>query len=442
MSHKKVLFSVALLIFLGSLEKSIVTTPLPVIGQVLNATEHLTWVITAYLITATSIIPICGKLSDLWGRIKVINISLVIFIVGSLLCSFATTLEGLIIARAIQGIGGGGLISLAFIVISDVIPAREVGKYQGYISLIYVVSNVTGPILGSLLTEFFSWRMIFAINLPLGLLAIYIITKTIKPGTSSVKRNLDWLGAAFFTTSTGLVILLVGGYINLSPLFLLIALGWILLSVIYLVVSKRPSLIPWHMFKLDNYLACLCLMGASQIIMMVGLVYFPLHMQWQEGISLVTSGYAMILFTLGICAGAYVAGKQIARTGYYKNYIVVGFLLNIISFILLSQKILLISLFPIVGFGLGCTLPALTCAVQNVLPVSDRGIGMSFFGYVRELSGTLGIAMFASVGELAVGFNLSVYAFIYLITAIITGIALMGTLYTINDRNMLCSSVN
>ncbi|GAL03138.1 multidrug transporter putative [Photobacterium aphoticum] len=180
MSPKTIFASVALVIALGSLEKSIVTTPLPIIGEELGAGQALTWIVTAYLLAATAVLPLYGKLSDIFGRVKMLNISIALFLVGSVACGMAQDLPTLIGARVLQGIGGGGLIALAFTVIADCIPAREVGKYQGYISAVYAVSSIAGPLLGGYFAEHLSWRWVFWINLPLGAVALWLINTKLK----------------------------------------------------------------------------------------------------------------------------------------------------------------------------------------------------------------------------------------------------------------------
>ncbi|ABC31191.1 Permease of the major facilitator superfamily [Hahella chejuensis KCTC 2396] len=439
MSHKKTLLSVSLLIFLGALEKTIVTTPLPVIGTELNAMNDIAWVVTAYLLTATSVIPICGKLSDLFGRLKVIIVSLGIFCIGSLLCALATDMQSLILSRALQGVGGGALISLAFVVISDVIPAREIGRYQGYISAIYVVSNIAGPVFGSLLTEHLSWRWIFAINIPLTLLAAFIAIRSIKDKVVKREDRFNWGGSLLLVSSTTLLILLLSEDLSLPHAFSLVGALFIAGAWTYLLTDKKRSVVPRHLFKLPNYAACILTMGVCQILMTAALIYFPLQMQVQNGVSLTLSGYSMLLFTLGVCVSAYFSGKHIAATGAYKTHILVGFILIAVAFFLMLMKVAFVPLFPVIGLGIGFTLPGVTCAVQNVLPAADRGVGISFFGYVRELSGAAGVVVCSSLyrggGSLQAAY--SAFGVIYLAMCLFASLAFIIVAGFITEKELM-----
>ena len=165
------------------------------IGDALNAGNALTWVVTAYLLAATAVLPVYGKLSDILGRVRMLYIGITLFIIGSAACGFAQDLQTLIISRVIQGIGGGGLIALAFTVIADCIPAREVGKYQGFISMVYAVSSIAGPLLGGYFAEHLSWRWVFWINIPLGLIAVFLIRRNLAHLNKKRDSKFDWLGA-------------------------------------------------------------------------------------------------------------------------------------------------------------------------------------------------------------------------------------------------------
>ncbi|TMX13030.1 MFS transporter, partial [Aeromonas salmonicida subsp. achromogenes] len=237
MSPKTIFSSVALVIALGSLEKSIVTTPLPIIGAELNAGAALTWVVTAYLLAATAALPVYGKLSDLFGRVRMLNIGIGLFLAGSVACALAQDLPTLLAARVLQGLGGGGLIALAFTVIADCIPPREVGKYQGYISAVYAVSSIAGPLLGGYFTEQLSWRWIFWINLPLGALAIWLVNRNLKHLNVRRHSRFDWKGAALLITVTTLTLLLLSPETALPSIWLAAGLAVALLLLI--LVERR-----------------------------------------------------------------------------------------------------------------------------------------------------------------------------------------------------------
>lgn len=393
MSPKTIFSSVALVIALGSLEKSIVTTPLPMIGAELHAGAALTWVVTAYLLAATAVLPVYGKLSDLFGRVRMLNIGIGLFLAGSVACALSQGLPTLLAARVLQGMGGGGLIALAFTVIADTIPPREVGKYQGYISVVYAVSSIAGPLLGGYFTEQLSWRWIFWINLPLGALAILLINRNLKQLNVRRRSRFDWKGAALLITVTTLTLLLLSPETALPAIWLAGSLAVALLLLILIERRAHDPILPAHLARLPGYLVSLLLVMLSQLLLFAVLVYLPLQMQWQKGMSATESGETMVIFMLSITAGAFVGGKLIGRTGYYKRFVAVGFGLAALALWQIHFDAWLKLALGFAGIGLGLVLPALSVVVQNALPRQDRGIGMSLFNFGRELGGAVGVAI-------------------------------------------------
>ncbi len=393
MSPKTIFASVALVIALGSLEKSIVTTPLPIIGDELGAGQALTWVVTAYLLAATAVLPVYGKLSDIFGRVKMLNASIVLFVLGSVACALAQDLPTLIAARVLQGIGGGGLIALAFTVIADSIPAREVGKYQGYISAVYAVSSIAGPLLGGYFAEHLSWRWVFWINIPLGGLALWMINTNLKHLNQGRESQFDWLGAGLLMIATTLLLLLLSPEAAISKVFLAFALTINLIALVLVERKVSDPILPARLTRLPGYMISVSLIMCSQLLMFAVLVYLPLQMQWQQGMTASTAGLIMVVFMMSITAGAYFGGKRIAKTGVYKSLVVLGFAMASVALGLLYFGMLTKVALALGGLGLGLTLPALGVVVQNVLPASDRGIGLSMFGYSRELGGAIGVAL-------------------------------------------------
>lgn len=395
MSPKTIFSSVALVIALGSLEKSIVTTPLPMIGAELNAGAALTWVVTAYLLAATAVLPLYGKLSDQFGRVRMLNIGIGLFLTGSVACALAQDLPTLLAARVLQGMGGGGLIALAFTVIADTIPPREVGKYQGYISMVYAVSSIAGPLLGGYFTEQLSWRWIFWINLPLGALALWLINRNLKQLNVRRHSRFDWKGAGLLITVTTLTLLLLSPETALPAIWLAAALALALLLLILIERRAHDPILPAHLARLPGYLVSVLLAMLSQLLMFAMLVYLPLQMQWQKGMSASESGVSLVIFMVCITVGAFVGGKLISHTGRYKRFVVVGFALAALALWQIHFDAWVRLALGFAGLGLGLVLPALSVVVQNALPREDRGIGMSLFNFGRELGGAVGVAICA-----------------------------------------------
>lgn len=395
MSPKTIFASVALVIALGSLEKSIVTTPLPIIGEEMGAGQALTWVITAYLLAATAVLPVYGKLSDIFGRVKMLNISVILFVLGSVACGLSQDLTALIASRVLQGIGGGGLIALAFTVIADSIPAREVGKYQGYISAVYAVSSIAGPLLGGFFAEQLSWRWVFWINLPLGGLALWLINTNLKHLNQGRQSPFDWIGAGLLMVLTTLLLLILSPELTFDRTG--VAALFVVFAMVLVLVERKvhDPILPGRLAKLPGYLASVLLICCSQLLMFAVLVYLPLQMQWQQGMSAFESGLMMMAFMVSITAGAYLGGRRIAKTGHYKSFVVAGFLFSSLALFALYFGWLPIAALALAGAGIGLTLPSLGVVVQNVLPPEDRGIGTSMFNYGRELGGAIGVAICA-----------------------------------------------
>lgn len=451
-SPQKIFMSVALVIALGSLEKSIVTTPLPIIGDALQAGNALTWVVTAYLLAATAVLPVYGKLSDILGRVKMLYIGITLFVIGSAACGFAQDLQTLIIARVIQGIGGGGLIALAFTVIADCIPAREVGKYQGFISMVYAVSSIAGPLLGGYFAEHLSWRWVFWINIPLGLLAVFLIRRNLSHLNKKRDSKFDWLGAMMLMVCSTSLLLLLSPEAELPLTWT--GSAFIAAILILIFVERRVSdpMLPARLAKLPNYLVCILLILCSQLLMFAILVYLPMQMQWQRGLSASASGEIMVIFMFSITAGPYCGGKLVNKSGETKRYALFGFFLAAVSFAMIQQHFYPAVALGLAGLGIGFTLPAIGVMVQNVLPAQDRGIGMSLFNFGRELGGAIGVAACSTVFQLSLDHDgvakqssldkyshealASGFTSIYLLMAIMAVISMFITLVALKKQTL------
>ncbi|ENY71842.1 EmrB/QacA family drug resistance transporter [Aeromonas diversa CDC 2478-85] len=397
MPSRRVFASVTLVIMLGSLEKSIITTPLPVIGRELMAGPGLTWIVTSYLLAATAALPLYGKLSDLYGRVRLLNLAITLFLLGSIACALAQNLPQLLGARVLQGIGGGGLIALAFTIIADTIPPREVGRYQAYISAVYAVSSIAGPLLGGYCAEHLSWRLIFWINLPLGALALWLVNRYL--GHLNVRRHsrFDWKGAALLVIATTLTLLLLSPEHTLPPLWLAAALAAALTLLVLVERSAHDPILPAQLARRHDYLVSLLLILVAQLLMFALLLYLPLQLQWEKGLGAADSGRILIIFMFSITAGAFAGGRLISRFGHYKGYVVTGFSLAALGLWQIQGGCGMATGLIATGLGLGLVIPALSVVAQNRLTAGERGIGLSLLSFGRELGGAVGVAIGSSL---------------------------------------------
>ncbi|ALP39903.1 MFS transporter [Aeromonas schubertii] len=393
MSPRRLFASVTLVIMLGSLEKSIITTPLPIIEREMMAGQGLTWIVSSYLLAATAALPLYGKLSDQFGRVRLLNLALVLFMTGSLVCALAQNLPQLLAARVLQGLGGGGLIALAFTLIADTIPPREQGRYQAYISAVYAVSSIAGPLLGGYCAEHLSWRAIFWINLPLGALALWLVNRHL--GHLNVRRPscFDWKGGALLITATTLTLLLLSPERHLPALWLTLALSGTLALLVRVERCAQDPIVPARLTQRRDYLVSLLLILIAQLLIFSLLVYLPLQLQWVEGLGADASGRVLAIFLICITAGAFAGGRLISHHPHYKGYVIGGFTLATVGLWLLHSGGRTGLGLSVAGVGLGLTLPVLSVAAYHCLAASERGIGLSLLGFGRELGGALGVAI-------------------------------------------------
>ena len=409
-SVRLVVIGTMVAMFLAALDQTIVATALPTIGRDLNDLEHLPWVVTVYLLTSTAATPIYGKLSDVFGRRLMMLVAITVFLVGSVLCAVAPTLLVLILARAIQGLGGGGLISTAQTIIGDVIPPRDRGKYQAYFSAVFVSSSILGPVLGGFLSEEIHWSAIFWINIPIGA-AAFLMTNSILRRLPRHDRphKIDILGAVLMVTATVALLLALsfGGtrYAWTSPQ----VIGLVALSVIvWVLFAWRLARAAEPFFPLDllgNKVVRYAIAGSFfGIGTMLGLtIYLPIYFESVVRISAAMSGVALIAFMFGTVAGANIAGQILMRVDHYKRPIVAAMSLTVPLMLVLviwpveiSLPWLLVILF-FVGVSLGLIFPFSTVTVQNAVPLHQLGTATAALNFIRSLGGAILIALFGAI---------------------------------------------
>ncbi|MFT7646235.1 MAG: EmrB/QacA subfamily drug resistance transporter [Candidatus Poriferisodalaceae bacterium] len=392
-------------LFLSSTEQSVVATALPTMAGELGGADRLSWVVSAYLLTSTIVTPIYGKLSDLLGRRPVYQMSITIFIVGTLLCGVAQTMNQLIAARAVQGLGGGGLMSLAFIILGDVVSPRDRGRYIGLFTTVFTVSAVIGPLWGGALVDNAGWRWVFLAIVPVGLVALVVTGKALRIPFGTRDAKIDWLGGALLTVATtGLILMLIWGAEDVgwtSPQVLIAGFAGIGGAVLFVRQERRASepVVPLRLFS-DRTVASVFVMG---FLLMFGLIasttFLPLLLQIGTGASATKSGLMMIPQSVGISASAALMGYLVSSTGRYKWTLILGPVLSAIGMALVSTigvDVTMLSLTPILlllGIGLGMTFPHLTLAVQNAAEPADLGVATSGANFFRALGGVFGAAI-------------------------------------------------
>lgn len=396
-------------LFLSSTEQSVVATALPTMAGELGGANRLAWVVSAYLLTSTIVTPLYGKMSDLFGRRIVYQTAIVVFLAGSVLCALAQTMNQLVAARAVQGLGGGGLMSLAFVIVGDVVSPRERGRYIGAFTAVFTVSAVTGPIWGGLLVDGPGWRWVFWAVVPIGLVALVVTNRGLRLPFATREPRIDWLGIALLIiASTGLILVPIWGGETYGwtsgPLLATAAVG-IVGSVLFLLQERRAvePLIPLRLFA-DRTVGLIFVMGFLLMGSLISVsTFLPLFLQVSTGASATRSGLLLTPQSIGISLIAAAAGWLVSRTGRYKWTLILGPALTVVALGLLTRigpdtgALDLAPSLLLYGFGLGLIFPNLTLTVQNASPIEDLGIATSTSNFFRSMGGAFGAAVGGAV---------------------------------------------
>jgi EmrB/QacA subfamily drug resistance transporter len=412
-----VFVALLLVVLLASLDQTIVSTALPTIAGDLGGLAHLPWIVTAYLLSTTVVGPIYGKLGDLFGRKAVLQSAIVLFLIGSALCGLSQNLPELIAFRALQGLGGGGLLVTVMAVIGDLFSPRERGRYQGYFGAVFAVSTVVAPLLGGFFVQDLSWRWIFYINLPLGLVSLAVIARSFAPQPTVEGPALDYAGAALLAVA--LTILVLACSIGINTLAgawlagLLLAAAAALVWFVLVEATTIEPLLPLSLFR-NRVFAAVCAVG-----LIVGLALFgsvtlmPVYLQIVGGASPQMAGLELTPMMGGVLLTSIASGRAISRLGRYKPFPIAGtaivaVALERLSTLGVNSPVWFASGYMLVlGLGLGLVMQVLVLAAQNAVPQRHLGVATAGATLFRSIGGTVGVALFGGVFGAALKSNLA-----------------------------------
>ena len=445
-SHDRILVifgGLLLVMLLAALDSTIVATALPTIVKELGGLAHLSWVVTAYLLAQTIVTPIYGKLGDLYGRKRVLQVAIVLFLIGSALCGLSRTMTHLILFRAIQGFGGGGLMVTTQAVVGDIIPPRERGRYQGIFGAAFGVASVAGPLLGGYFTSNLTWRWIFYINLPLGILALVVLAATLPAQSAFHRHAIDYPGAALLATSLASIILftdLGGTEYPWSSAFII---GLIMVAVLaligFLFVERRAAepVLPLRLFSMREVWVTSVVGLITGFALLGSVTYLPMFLQIVKGLSPTASGLWMIPLMGGTLATSILAGQIVSRRGKYKIFPIIGSAMFTIALFLISKMTPQTStlnaamLMLLLGMGLGFVMQVLIIAVQNAVDYHDLGVATSNAILFRFIGGSLGTALLGAILATKLNQQLSLTASLNTVFLIASAVAFFGFLFSL-----------
>ncbi|MEO6087179.1 MAG: MDR family MFS transporter [Umezawaea sp.] len=409
-----VVVAIMLGMLLAALDQTIVATALPTIVGDVGGGNHLSWVVTAYLLAETIMTALIGKFGDLFGRKPAFLTSVVLFVIGSFLCGWTDTMTGLILFRAVQGLGAGGLMVTASAVIADVVPLRERGKYQGAMGAMFGVATVAGPLLGGLFVDHLSWRWAFYVNVPLGAVVLGVAAFALPSVRGALKPVIDYAGILLVAlAATGFTLVTSWGgteYPWTSPTILWMAAGSLVALAAFVLVELRATepMLPMRLFRSRVFTVAGVLSFIVGFAMLGGITFLPTYLQYVQGANATDSGLRMLPLILGLLVSSIVTGNVISKTGHYRYFPIGGSALIVLGLYLLSRldadtTFAAASAYMLVlGLGIGCTMQVPIIVVQSTSDYADLGVATSGVSFLRTMGSSFGVAVFGTVyaGEL------------------------------------------
>ncbi|TPQ17871.1 MDR family MFS transporter [Streptomyces sporangiiformans] len=394
---------------LAALDQTIVSTALPTIVSEFGGLDHLSWVVTAYLLASTAATPLWGKLGDQYGRKKLFQTAIVVFLIGSALCGMAQNMPQLIGYRALQGLGGGGLMVLSMAIVGDIVSPRERGRYQGLFGAVFGATSVLGPLIGGLLTEHLSWRWVFYVNLPIGVIALAVIATALHIPVRARRHTIDYLGT-FLIASVATCLVLVASLGSTtwgwgSPQIVALAVLAAVLTVAFVAVERKAAepVLPLKLFGIRTFTLSAVISFVVGFAMFGALTYLPTFLQVVQGVSPTTSGLHMLPMVAGMLFASTVSGQIVSRTGRWKVFPAAGTAVTAVGLLLLhrldenSSTGEMSAYFLVFGLGLGLVMQVLVLIVQNSVAYEDLGVATSGATFFRSIGASFGVAIFGTI---------------------------------------------